>query len=156
MGKRLAQRREKILRYISEHNTDNLLFRHPGYRETPEEYMVHLDADGSNIDDLVMEIITKSENYCSYNPNMGYVETIYGRMRSSLDIWRHAKSVLPDIDIFTIMESIYNIKELLYGHYCITVKRAVFRLPNSWSSGVSNFLCREYGIRLSTWRKLHE
>jgi len=156
VGKRLAQRREKILRYISEHNTDTLVFQRPDHREALEETIVRLESDGSNIDDLVMEIITKSTEYYSYNPNMNNIETGYGRMRSSLDIWRHAKSVLPDIDIFTIMESIYNVKELLYGHYCITVKRAVFRLPNSWSKGVGNFLCREYGIKLSTWRKLHE
>ena len=149
---RIDDRRNKILQYINKRNCDPLLFKDPHTSNSP---IVELTNYGG-IDDLVFDIITMSHRYGSYNTTMNYVETYSGKMRSSLDIWRHAKSVLPDIDIFTIMEAVYRLQDRLYGHYCVTIKRAVFRLPNSWSNGVSNFKCREYGIMFSTWRNLHE
>lgn len=147
---RIADRRNKILQYISKYNCDPLLFKDP---YTPDSPIIYISD--TNIDSLVKGIITLSTTYGSYNPNMQYIETFPGKMRSSLDIWRHAKSVIPDIDIFTVMESIYNIKNQIYGHYCITVKRSVF-MPPRYSSGVRNILCREYNIMFSTWRCLHE
>lgn len=149
---RISIRRDKILQYISKHNCDPLLFKDP---YTPDSAIVHL-SDTKGIDILVFEIITLSSRLGSYNSTMNFIETYPGRMRSSLDIWRHAKSVIPDVDIFTVMESIYRLKDRIYGHYCITVKRSVFKLPHSWGNSVSNFKCREYNIMLSTWRNLHE
>jgi len=148
---RIADRRNKILQYISKYNCDPLLFKDPYTPDSPIFYI-----SDTNIDILVKGIITLSTSYGSYNTTMNYVETFPGKMRSSLDIWRHAKSVIPDIDIFTVMESIYRLKDRLYGHYCSTVKRAVFRSPNSWGRSVPNFKCREYNILFSTWRNLHE
>jgi hypothetical protein len=148
---RIGERREKILKYISKHNCDPLLFKDPYIPNSPITNL----QDTENIDALVWEIIKLSARLGSYNSTMNYVETYSGKMRSSLDIWRHAKSVKPDIDIFTIMESIYRLKDQVYGHYCTTVKRVVFMLPR-YGSGVRNILCREYNIKFSTWRKLHE
>jgi len=148
---RIVDRRDKILQYISKYNCDPLLFKDP---YTPDSDTVNLL--NTEVDALVFEIISMSHRYGSYNTTMNYVETFPGKMRSSLDIWRHAKSAIPDIDIFTVMESIYRLKDRIYGHYCTTVKRAVFRLPTSWSIGVPNFKCREYNIMFSTWRNLHE
>ena len=149
---RMAERRAKILRYIDEHNQDTLYFVNV---YSPSKDITYL-LDTDSIDLLVSEILSRSKNYGSYNPNMNYIETYPGRMRSSLDIWRHAKSIKPDIDIFTIMESIYGFRYDIYGHYCGNVKRAVFREPTFYSKGVPNFKCREYNIMFSTWRKLHE
>ncbi len=150
---RMDDRRKKIQNYVDTNRNDNLYFK-----RTVTGEIVQLSA--TNTDDLIMEILQKAEDYWSWSES-GF-ETTPGRLRSSLDIWRHAKTALPDIDIFRVMEAIYRLKDKVYGHYCYMVHRSVFRLPDtgSWSVhrqpiGFRNFICREYKIKFSTWKKLH-
>ena len=145
---RIGERRKKILDYVSGHPSSTLEFR-TDYNSP----VVVLDMV-ENVDDLVMQIITTARSCASFTQS-GIRETSSGRSRSSLDIWRHAKSVLPDIDIFTIMESIYRLRNKLNMNYCGFVHRSVFK-PRYYDWDYGNFLTREYRIMFSTWRKLHE
>jgi len=171
MNSRIAQRREKILAYNNSHCTDALEFKVLYGSKTgqivtiPEAHTMlpntelKFNRDGSpNRKQLVRIILRMAENYGSYNPTTRILETGCGRNRSSLDIWRHAKSVYPDIDVFLIMEAIYALaddeQERIFGQYCGMVHRAVFnlggpRLNHRWR-------CDEYKIMFTTWKKLHE
>jgi len=150
---RIMERRKKIETYIGLYERSPLSFLRYA---VGEGVAVPMESDGSDLDVLVMEILEKAMVCMSYNGVR--IETMSGRMRSSLDIWRHAKFVSPDVDILSIMESIHRLRDRIYGHYCTTVKRSVFRLPNNYgiALGRRSFYCREYRIRFSTWGKLHE
>jgi len=161
---RISERRQKILDYNSVHDYGYLVFRRDGYTRPDERTVIPIPAgqlkfnmDGSpNRKQLVRVIMDMSRIYGSFNPTTNRMETSSGRNRSSLDIWRHAKSIYPDIDVFLIMEAIYALcyREGLFGQYCSTVHRAVFNLRGYENS--ENFVCREYRINFSTWRQLHE
>jgi len=162
-NKMIAKRREKILAYNSKQCCDPLEFKGQygiGNKSVPiPEDELKFNHDGSpNRKQLVRIIIRMAVRYGSYNPTTKVLETGCGRNRSSLDIWRHAKSLYPDMDVFLIMEAIHALyidpREKIYGQYCSFVKRSVFDL-----SGPREFLswgCGEYKISFNTWRKLHE
>lgn len=121
-------------------------------------YDIH-QHDFDTLDSLVRLIIDLSALYCSrYSNNI--LQCSAGRRRSAVDIWRHAIYVDSSITIFDIMESIYRIRDGLTGGYCGVVHRTVFRPrtdANHWSIyNPSSFVCREFGIKFSTWKKLHE
>lgn len=153
----IKNRQKKILDYMEKTNQSPLVFRGNYGKNSP---VINITGyEPTDIDGIVMDILNKSQLHPSFNPKTGKFETSAGRLRSALDIWRHAKSILPDIDIFTVMESIYRIRNELYGHFCLTVRRTVFR-PNLFYHGriddPSSFMCFEYGIKFSTWKNLHE
>jgi len=159
MSLTIKEKRKKIQTYIDTQCSDILLFKRHflgGGRRVSIPKVNNLPNGKPDIDNLVRNIFSHAEEYYSYNPVTKECETSYGRSRSSIDVWRHAKSVLPDIDIFTIMESIYNIREGLDGDYCRDVMRSVFDLlTNEDWEGVFEFRCEEYGINFSDWEKLH-
>lgn len=163
-NKMIAKRREKILAYNSKQCCDPLEFRSQygiGRNESvpiPEDEL-KFNRDGSpNRKQLVRIILRMAERYGSYNPTTKVLETGCGRNRSSLDIWRHAKSLYPDMDVFLIMEAIHalaeNYREEIYGQYCSYVKRSVFNLNGPREDRF--WTCKEYKISFNTWRKLHE
>ena len=162
-NKMIAKRREKILDYNSRQCTDPLLFREyygPNRKIIPiPESQLKFNMDGSpNRKQLVRVVLNMACNYASYNPNMNYIETGPGRNRSSLDIWRHIKSIYPDMDVFLIMEAIHALAtdhtEEIYGQYCSFVHRAVFNL--SGHRDYMSWRCGEYKISFNVWRKLHD
>ena len=150
---RLDERREKILRYVGSQNCFPLILKTGFYGSVGGGEIVPLLPMA--VEDLVMSILDNAESLGSFNQSINRFETSPGRARSSLDIWRHALSVCPELDIFTIMETIYNLRGSLRVNYCSFVHRSVFRRGHSeWDP--PNFLTREYGIRFSTWKRLHE
>jgi hypothetical protein len=153
---RIQERREKILKYIEKYDQSPLVFRKYISSDKSDHFPSISGDYDEPVDNLVMNILDMSQRYGSFNRKTDSIETGNGRMRSSFDIWRHAKAVLPDIDIFSIMESIYRIKDDIYGHYCSQVHRAVFDNDHSWGPLDRGFLAREYGIMTTTWKKLHE
>jgi hypothetical protein len=116
----------------------------------------------NTLEETIYEILNMAQSYCSYNSVTGELETTPGRLRSCIDIWRHLKTVKPDIDIFTIMETIYAIRHRLYGHYCSTVHRTVFKPSGdatfAWHGDVVEgriLYCEEFGsIKFSEWKKM--
>lgn len=162
-NKMIAKRREKILDYNSRQCTDPLLFREfYGYENKiipiPESQL-KFNRDGSpNKKQLVRVVLNMACNYSSYNPTTDKYETSPGRNRSSLDIWRHIKSIYPDMDVFLIMEAIHALyivpSENIYGQYCGVVHRSVFNLSDS--RYYVSWRCGEYKISFNTWRKLHD
>lgn len=159
----VQKRRDKIQHYIDGLiRTEPLEFKRMFSTDTN---IVELTAHNksNDLDDLVYECFDLASMFASWNPSINNYETSSGRLRSSVDIWRHIRSVRPEVDIFSVMESIYRLRENLYGHYCITVKRAVFRPVRGiddyrgTAASPSSLICNEYGgIRFSTWKKLHE
>lgn len=149
MAKRIDIRREKINLYNCQQLTDPLVFfdiiskkeiKIPRYKTIPR---------------LVMSILSLSRLYVSANKETLQIETTKGRNRSVIDIWRHAISQYPDVNIFSIMEAIYSLcaDEKVFGQYCVVVRRSVFR--NHYLLGTSNFTAREYKIKFHSWKKLH-
>ena len=162
-NKMIAKRREKILQYNSKQCCDPLEFKDQydirGDSIPITEDQLKFNRDGSpNRKQLVRIILEMAREYGSYNPTTKSLETGCGRNRSSLDIWRHVKSLYPDMDVFLIMEAIHALsmddREEIYGQYCNYVKRSVFSLD-----GPREYIywkCNEYKISFNTWRKLHE
>lgn len=165
MNKMLENRRNKILAYNAKHDAGPLLFMN--YKSQivriPDSEL-KFNKDGSpNRRRLVMSIISMSEKYSSVT-EAGVYETSAERNRSALDIWRHAKAIYPDIDVFSIMEAIYKLclNGELYGQFCRTVRRAVFYSSGSRGRHIGSrdrdelrWLCGEYRITFSTWENLH-
>lgn len=151
----VKKRREKVLKYLKKYDTSPLIFKNWEGKTTEL-------PDSDNIDDLVRNILKYAKSYESFGQISDEYETDRGAMRSSFDIWRHAKAVKPDITIFQIMESLYNIRDDIYGHYCSTVRRGVFELTPEyglWSENITDagnlhFLSREYGITFYAWRNI--
>lgn len=152
----IQKRIDKIVAYNSKHNLTPLYFtRLGGTAIVPmDESRLRFNQDGSpNRKRLILEILRMTSNYCSHNGTT--VETTPGRNRSSLDIWRHARYVYPDIDLFAIMEAIHKLcaYSLIYGQYCHQVKRAVFYISDSHT--YMSFHCGEYKMSFNTWKNLH-
>lgn len=157
MNSRIDTRRQKIIAYNSKYDCSPLHFV-DYHRKTVEidNDDLRFNADGSpNIKRLVLTILSMSERLFSFSES-GIAETSPGRNRSSLDIWRHAKLLYPDIDVFRIMEVLYKLSENgdLFVQYCHQVKRTVFYRSNNRE--MYNFLSGEYHIQFSTWKKLHD
>ena len=148
----IKHRQEKILSYLEGQNCDPLQFQTFSMGE-----FVPLTA-GSTLMETVSKVIKLAKNYRSWNPKSKRVETRSGALRSAVDIWRHIKSIQPDVSIFSVMEAVYSLidSKSIAGHYCYTTRRAVFWecLTDHWLIQ-ENFKCREFGIMLSTWKKLH-
>ena len=155
---RIQQRREKILEYNSRFDDCPLIFVDYGRKQVfiPKENLKFNKDGGPNIYRLVISILEMCNKYYSASIN-GVLETSPGRNRSSFDIWRHAKMLYPDIDVFRIMEVLHRLckERAVYGQYCFQVKRAVFYISDR-AEFRPNWLCREYKIVFNTWKKLHE
>lgn len=152
----IQKRIDKIVAYNSKQNLTPLYFTSMTSGETVamEKRNLRFNADGSpNRKRLVLEILRMARNYCSHNGTL--VETTPGRNRSSLDIWRHARYLYPDIDLFAIMETLHKLcsDNLVFGQYCGQVHRAVFSIA-PWGTNMS-FMCNEYKISFNSWRQLH-
>ena len=145
--KRLSLRKDKIINWMSDKDQSPLYFG--------TELITPI---GETLEGLVLDTLDKARIYGSLSQK-GMYETSAGRLRSAFDIWRHIKAVKGDVDIFQVMETMYAIKDQLYGHYCYMVKRSVFNLNHYYHGRVgdpASFNCTELGIKFSTWRKLHE
>jgi hypothetical protein len=113
--------------------------------------------------DTVKQVLELAYNNASVNSKTKRMETSAGRLRSSFDIWRHVKSVKPDVSILEVMETLFTMKKILYFHYCGTVRRGVFRLLRREELANERMVklaetrkmsAREYQNRFSEWKKL--
>ena len=109
-----------------------------------------------SLKDLIFECLKASKDYYSVNYKTGEYETSNGRLRSALDLWRHIKHFKPEVDIFSIMRVIYSMRCSIYGHYCTTVRRRVFRYyPNgnyNLNQVYDTARTDEFRLRFSDWQ----
>jgi hypothetical protein len=157
----IQQRREKILAYNSQTCLEPLIFmdRKGGILEIAKEDLKFNKSGTPNRRRLVLSILEMCRNYGSTNQVTNKFETDAGRNRSAIDIWRHAKALYPNIDVFRIMETIWQLCEEgeVFGQYCHRVMRAVFRTWNHDGKDTDmHFDCHEYDIVFNTWELLHE
>ena len=145
-------KQKRVLKYISDKDTSTLTF-------DDECVLKEFDKE-SSLDDLVYKCLYYTNSYYSWveiYPGMFEIETISGKWRSSLDIWRHVKHFRPEATIFEVMNSLYNIKESLVGHYCPDIRRRVFKLNRfTFTSGLIDLDCPdEYGLYFEDWREIN-
>src|SRR4030067_1167634 len=79
-------KQKRVLKYISDKDTSTLTF-------DDECVLKEFDKE-SSLDDLVYKCLYYTNSYYSWveiYPGMFEIETISGKWRSSLDIWRHVK-----------------------------------------------------------------
>lgn len=154
----IQNRRDKILAYNSKRDCRPLRFSFRGDEKTIPERELKFNKDGSpNVYRLVISILEMCSSCRSINSVTDVLETMQDCNRSSLDIWRHAKYLYPDIDVFKIMEALHRLvrEDKVYAQFCNQVKRTVFYLDEDRSHDM-HFKCEEYNISFNTWRKLHE
>ena len=159
MNKLITIRQFKIDAYNSLHDLSPLLFIQRYKKGEPFSLQTHdirYNRDGSpNKKDLVRQVLLQSQNYCSFNPETGKIETDIEKNRSVIDIWRHIKAVYPGISIFAVMKVLHSlcIDGEVFGQYCHRIKRAVFRSFDLKTTDM-RFVCQEYKISFNTWRNL--
>lgn len=147
---------ERVLEYIDTHNHDPLYF---GTQEFSNKFE---SIKNSSIEELIICCLNFLRSGCSYRKIDGELVPDTGscRYRSSIDIWRHIISIRPEVTIFEVMNSIYNIKDKLYGQYCTTVWRRVFKnkpkdlygdiYPNIENQTMED----EYNLLFSSWKDI--
>lgn len=170
----IKQKQQMVLDYIQNCTQTPLCFKRAipvqyGQPSIPPVLQPILNAGSKTLKDLVYAILENCIHFGSYEPESTRFETSYGRMRSSLDIWRHVIYYRPDVDIFSVMEVLYQLRNDLYGHYCSTVHRTVFKIPSPWQTysfthNPKGFYTHEYRssaigvqnvLKFSGWKKLH-
>lgn len=154
---KIEYRREKILAYINSQKNSPLVFGRRFFH--PDLEKVEL-PNCDNTDQLVYNVLVMARTQSSWCMETSRSETCSGKMRSSLDIWRHICSIRDDVTIFDVMESLYrlaNPMRRVSGHFCTVVRRGVFAADSypAWRTEPLNFRSGEYGIWFSSWRKLH-
>ena len=119
-------------------------------------YKFNGELENLDLDEIVLECISLTEDYRSQNSITKGIETYSGKWRSAIDIWRHVKFFKKDTNIFQALSSIYKIRGKLAGHYCPHIRRRVFKLSSNnpqWGLGDLNYI-DEFGLRFSDWRTL--
>ncbi len=123
----MSDLRERIDSYLSRHETSPLEFK-----EIFSEREIKSDiSDTQSLETLIERCLQLMEIACSYNTETGALETIDGKWRSSLDIWRHIKLFRPQVTIYQVMKTLWIIKSKLVGHYCPDIRRRVFKLKET-------------------------
>jgi len=145
------QNKEAVIQYIKNYSNSPLVFHEVNHPE------IEFKPDISNLtlNELVLFVLENTSKYYSKNKYM--TETGRGRLRSSLDIWRHVKYFRPNISIFDVMNSLYEIKHELISHYCVTVNRRVFGLRKFYSRVYSLLENEkdEYGMVFIDWENIN-
>lgn len=78
------------------------------------------------------------------------------KRRSSGDIWRHVISTNPEVTIFDVMTSLYNLgkwpNNVVGSDYCSDVNKQVFYFGGS-SSQSNCYQVDEYGTKFDSWKR---
>lgn len=107
----------------------------------------------ATLDEQVLEVLSMASRFPSHNSS-GEFETRRGAMRSPLDIWRHTKGKMPRVTVYRVMESIWSVRDQLYGHYCPDISRTVFE-RNRVLSIDPEMYCRDFRLCFTDWETLH-
>ena len=107
---------EKVLNYLGDKDLTTLRFNGGPHLRKIED-----------LDLLVFRVIGCTGKYASINTENKRIETHSNRWRSSIDIWRHVKYYKPEVTIFDVMNSLYNMRNRLRGQYCHLIYRRTFK-----------------------------
>jgi hypothetical protein len=127
---------------------DNLVYRALGFSR---------NCSSTRLLKPLEECLLKDSTTLIYNSYTK--ETSAGRNRSSLDLWRHLKFYLPEITIYDVMHSLYNLMQdkPIHSQYCYTVQRRVFNCRESGYTAPINYGIQskdEYGLLFSEWKNI--
>jgi hypothetical protein len=154
--------RQKVLNYLESDYVDYTCpLRFRGYTSPKDEF----DITKYSVDDMIVRTLQLAWDYASEHPENGFIECGSKRRRSSLDIWRHIKFYYPEVTIFDVMHSLYNLyRKEVYGFYCTTVWRRVYKYKTYWSSGNEELMADmsgqkndnfdEYGLEWKEWEDI--
>lgn len=134
-------KRKAVQQYIQNYNRTPLKFK---YYNAPE----NIELTETNVDKMVYRALVLSDVFPSENSD-GRLETEPKRNRSSLDIWRHVIYYYPEITIFQVMNSLFNLKTVgeIGTIFCSQIMRRVFYLNSPSGDSVND----EYGLNFSDW-----
>jgi len=107
--------------------------------------------------DLLRLILTHKEHFYSKNVETHDVETMYGKHRSSLDIWRHFIFYRPDTTLLDVMAMLKSISNELRYQYCHLIHKRVFDLASAFGNSLHDDarMFDEYGIPFSAWENIN-
>lgn len=144
--------------WVKGRNTSDLVFVRYYSGEAGEIEFNDFTEDG---DSLIVSCLKLSKVlYSAIKSKDGfyYTETPPGRRRSVLDIWRHAKYINPNIDIFYVMRELYSIMERGEGKtnslVCNGIGRRVFRYTGLMSRNYSPDERDEFGLLFNQWENI--
>jgi hypothetical protein len=152
MRKLIRERQKKVLDYLETVDCSPLYF----IREYDKKNKIA--PVGKTVPELVLSVLKLSDTCYSTPTIFVYWETSPNRHRSSLDIWRHIKSVRPETTIFEVMEALYELRDQLTGNFCGTVMRTVFDIRVGPYRGrilqARTFHTREYELNFINWKNI--
>ncbi len=165
--------RNKVDFYLKDYSLEPLEFYEYNYKDfkytyTPANY-IDLDVKKLGLPTVIVKVLNYTQDLAS--GINGVIETESGRLRSSLDIWRHIKKYNPQTTIYEVMKCIAdNWGEMnLYSHICCTIERRVFRIAEDsfdeddddyyddpeYSNEINDEMeGDEYGLTFSEWSNL--
>lgn len=155
------ERQESVKHYLNNVLTSRLIFWDADEKEA---VVFPKTVSSTKLDELVYFVIKNMETFSSKSGRT--IETLPGRRRSVIDIWRHVINFKKDVTIFEVMESIYKLRLKLVGHYCNMTRRSVFFARDSLNGDSSehtpfddddyfeDFECKEFGFDFSDWRRM--
>lgn len=150
-----AKTKKLVKDYLMMEETTPLFFSHgymgTGCLSTTSKYSLikirkeELDYDykgNLKLKSLILNIIKMTDECASIDKD-GTLQCTSGRRRSSLDIWRHCLPYIKDVEIFDVMNALYELNvedELINSDFCSTILRTVF-----WIADASDM---EDGVRV--------
>lgn len=131
---------EKVQKYIMDNNMDcSPLFFTKRWNEEPLEVTLPQKENYSSnrefLKDLVRVILQYTKHNYSINSVTKEMETVPGRNRTSLDLWRHIIYFFPEISIFEVMRALHS--TTLTTFFCYTIEKRVFPTIKFYDLGVN-------------------
>jgi len=108
----------------------------------------------NNLEGLINNLLNYAKIYgsCRESKEYGFIlETTKYRYRSSGDIWRHCKSVIPELTIYEVMDKLKEmaLNKRVSCSYCSTVRKKVFY--TGYNGDYTLNFKDEYGLYLREW-----
>jgi len=140
-------------------NEDKVL----GYIRSCEHGPLHFSEGhqptGNSVRELVLSVLAAADNHASLTDH-NTTDTYPYKNRSSIDIWRHIISVTPDVTIFEVLRTLFElIRDKEVGSLkCPRIGRRVFRLKSvpGWTEDYGRFELDEYGLLTADWEWIGE
>ncbi len=150
--------REKVLNYL---NSEDITPLHFHFTDDFNDKLEFEKVSG-NINELVKLVLKFTRGTSSYNVDDEFACGIE-RWRSCIDIWRHIIYYFPNITIFEVMKSLYDIRDECGGQYCGTVRRRTFKIKiysgdrgwfNQTFDGLYTDFRDEFGLLWEDWETI--
>lgn len=149
----MNNKKQQVLDYIDDNTHDALYFTD----DVQKSFELLKD---SSLHDCVELVLTYTQDNYSCRKLGGILinDTYPDCTRSSIDIWRHILSIKPEVTIFEVMETMYNMSDELVGQFCDSVDRRVFRLKKRMRGWIlaDTLDYDEYGLEFPDWRNIND